>query len=66
MKVDRMRQRLVQVLRRQEDSDSLDLVLGRFWAPAKPLRRSPAPASDPKNVVDLAGWIAERDERQGR
>jgi len=54
-----MRQRLVQVLR-SEDQDSLESeVLKRFWARAKPL---PARVENrpEARVVDLARWSASR------
>ncbi len=60
MKADKMRQRLVQVLKREDDIDSHDVVAGRFWTSAKPLRRSPR-IPDQTSVVDLAQWMATRD-----
>jgi hypothetical protein len=60
MKADKMRQRLVQVLKREDDIDSHDVVAGRFWASAKPLRRSPRIPGE-SSVVDLAQWIAALD-----
>jgi hypothetical protein len=62
MKADRMRQRLVQVLKREDDTNSaLDVVVGRFWASAKPLRPCPRIAPERTNVVDLARWIEARN-----
>lgn len=56
-----MRQRLVQVLR-SEDQDSLEeAVLQRFWTRAKPLPARVIESNRPEaRVVDLAQWAASR------
>lgn len=56
-----MRQRLIQVLGRQDDTDPRDGIVGHFWAPAKPRARLSLPLSDRATVVDLAQWLAARE-----
>jgi|HubBroStandDraft_4_1064222.scaffolds.fasta_scaffold1133724_2 hypothetical protein len=59
-----MRQRLVQVLRRQDDSDPQDPIVGRFWVQAKTLGRMSLPRNEQTTVVDLGQWVAARDRRE--
>ena len=56
-----MRQRLAQVLKRQDDSDLKDPIVGRFWVQAKPLRHPALPRTDRTTVVDLAQWVTARE-----
>jgi hypothetical protein len=53
-----MRQRLVQVLRNDEDEAMTEIVL-RFWTRAKPLAVGPKHGRGAP-VVDLAQWIESR------
>lgn len=59
-----MRQRLAQVLRRQDDSDLEDPIVGRFWGQAKPLAHPALPRRDRTTVVDLAQWVTARETRE--
>ena len=53
-----MRQRFMQVLQTDDQSDAESDVLRRFWARAKPL---PARLdARPARVVDLAQWMQSR------
>jgi hypothetical protein len=59
-----MRQRLVQVLRRQDDSDPKDAIVSRFWGQAKPLGHPLLPRTDRTTVVDLAQWVTARERHE--
>jgi hypothetical protein len=56
-----MRQRLVQVLEKDDGNEPMDVVVRRFWSRTTPLSAN-HPGVTPR-VVDLATWARDRSKR---
>jgi hypothetical protein len=61
-----MRHRFVQILGKQDDTESSDVLISRFWAPAKAQPRHALTGQGSSDVVDLASWKTARDARRER
>jgi hypothetical protein len=59
-----MRQRLVQVLEKDDGNEPMDAVVRRFWSRTTPLSGTNSEATP--RVVDLASWVRERSKPERR
>ncbi len=54
-----MRQRLVQVLTKDDRDEPMDALVRRFWSQGTRVASAPTEG----RVVDLAGWVRARGKR---